>query len=143
MPIRKRDFAAIEPDNDIKIDRADDARGVFDPSQDPYPGSFYDGMGVPQELAGPVSRFFAYTMPEEVPYPKHMRVQDLLAQVRTPDNVADHVEKAYRNRVRSPLTAIRAHCVANQGGSPRAVAACDVVDCVFWPFRMGRNGMRR
>ena len=133
----------FQPDNVIPISRADDARGTFNRRNDPFPGSAIAHLtGGKREVAGAVSRHIAYTQPETVQYPNEMRVQDLLAQVRIPYEPRDESEKAYRARIRSPLTAIRAWCVNSQGGSPAAVKACDVMECPFWPFRMGRNSFR-
>lgn len=166
MPIRKRLFtsepniqnipirtetgrqireAFLSSDNVTMHDeRADDHRGVFDPKDDPFPGSKLDTLSHgDRENAGAVVRHIAYTQPETVEYPKEMRVQDLLAQVRTTYNGRDSVEISYRKRVRSPLTAIRAFCVVEcRAGSPKAVSKCDVMECPFWTLRMGKNGMR-
>lgn len=43
---------------------------------------------------------------------------------------------------RNPIKAIRAHCLACGGGSPRAVAECPSADCGLFDFRMGRNPFR-
>jgi len=166
MPIRKREFASepniqnlpihtevgrqireafLASDNvTMQPDRADDHRGVFDPSQDPFPGSKLDTLSHgDKENAGAVVRHIAYTQPETVEYPTDMRVQDLLAQLRSSYNGRDSVETTYRKRIRSPLTAIRAFCVSQcRAGSPKAVSGCDVMECPFWTMRMGKNGLR-
>lgn len=43
---------------------------------------------------------------------------------------------------RNPVKAIRAHCLACRGGSPKAVAECPSADCALFDFRMGRNPFR-
>lgn len=48
-------------------------------------------------------------------------------------------EKKYRARVRNPQTAIRAMCVICMGGSAVEVAHCTKINCVLYPFRMGKN----
>lgn len=72
--------------------------------------------------------------------PKHVNVEDLLAGLKLCDNPGDSVETRYRNRIRSPLTAIRAECVVNcKCGVPSAVRKCTAMECVNWAFRLGRN----
>lgn len=159
MPIRQRKAPVIteldfgdtqvaiidqQSDNDIMGDeRAEDFRGVFNPKQDPFPGSLADILSNgDRRLAGGVLRHVAYTQPDTVAYPKDVKVQDLLAQARIPYNYGDSVEQSYRDRIRSPLTGIRAFCVECRGGSPRAVKTCDVMECPFWVFRMGKNAIR-
>ena len=114
-------------------------RGTFDPKADPYPGSVLDKLGVPQALAGSVGRFFAFTV--QTLLPRQMRVQDLLANARIPYNPDNQTEAAYRARIRSPLTAIRAWCVTCSEG-PKAAWHCDKVECPLFPFHRGKNGMR-
>jgi hypothetical protein len=122
-------------------EKAFDARGVFDFSKDAYEGSTFEAMGVARENVGGVARRIAYG--QGLGYPNEQRVQDLLTLVRSPLNPGDSVEVKYRNRIRSPLTAIRAFCVECQGGSPKSVNKCTLVECPFWAFRMGQNGYRR
>lgn len=127
--------------------RQTDARGTFDPTQDAYPGSTLERIGVPEESARSVAAFMAFTQGNS-DMPNQMRVQDLLAQVRMRSNTSGHlphveaIEKRYRDRVRSPLTAIRAFCVFCQGHSPKAATNCDKVDCALWPFHRGAHGLR-
>jgi hypothetical protein len=45
--------------------------------------------------------------------------------------------------IRSPLMAIRAHCVDCSGESRAEVRRCQVIDCPLFPFRMGRNPNRQ
>jgi len=72
------------------------------------------------------------------PVPKEMHVNDLLDMVRQ-GNETDNVEVAYRERIRSPLTGIRAYCVFCSGGSPRGATNCTNTCCSLWPFRTGSN----
>lgn len=51
----------------------------------------------------------------------------------------DHVENKYKEKVRSPLTGVRAFCVKCQGGTISFVRDCAAVSCPLWPFRMGNN----
>jgi hypothetical protein len=44
---------------------------------------------------------------------------------------------------RSPLKAIRAHCVDCSGQSRAEVRLCAVKNCPLFPFRMGRNPNRK
>lgn len=40
---------------------------------------------------------------------------------------------------KSPIKAIRSHCIECSGGVEREVRKCTVVDCPLWPLRMGKN----
>jgi hypothetical protein len=51
----------------------------------------------------------------------------------------DEVIRRYRERINSPLTAIRAHCVECMGGSVHEVARCTSKDCSLHLLRMGIN----
>lgn len=161
MAIRKRDFSGV-PDDRIEYDeevsdnviehvsKADDLRGTFDPANDPYPGSVIEAIGGPEmprrEALGHMSRILFDDAARQhstlTELPKGMRVQDLLAMVRVPNNPGDNVERTYRERIKSPLTAIRAWCVESQGGSPKAVRECKNMSCPLWSFRMGKNTWR-
>jgi hypothetical protein len=77
--------------------------------------------------------------PGGLPTPSQMPVADLLAAARASSNPGSNVERTYRDRIRSPLTAIRAHCVLCVGGSPKGATNCGVVFCALWPFRTGKN----
>lgn len=70
--------------------------------------------------------------------PKAMRTEDLLALVKVSSN-GDNVEGRYRDRIRSPLTAIRSYCVECSGGSPKQAGECVQVSCPLWMFRFGTN----
>lgn len=75
------------------------------------------------------------------PHPKDVATEALLAGVRTVmnvDNEFGRIEKFYRDRIRSPLTAIRAFCVMNEGG-PKKANECTSVTCPLWLFRQGSN----
>ena len=43
----------------------------------------------------------------------------------------------------SPLRALRARCLDCCAGQANEVAACPVVECPSWPFRMGTNPWRK
>lgn len=63
--------------------------------------------------------------------------------VQVVQNVGSDFEKQerfYRNRIRSPLTAIRAYCVLCEGGS-QASSNCTGTQCPLWPYRKGKNSM--
>lgn len=47
--------------------------------------------------------------------------------------------KRYHDKIRNPLTAIRAKCVECSGGSLREVSECRVKECALWSMRMGVN----
>ena len=49
------------------------------------------------------------------------------------------VIRRYKEKVRNPLTAIRAKCVECSGGSLKEVKACRVETCALWPMRLGVN----
>lgn len=124
--------------------KADDDRGIFDPKKDPVKGSWIGEFGEDNDQRASVLRRYGYlaSMEEEVPYPNEMRVQDLLAQVRSSSS-GDRIEQQYRNRITSPLSAIRAWCVTQcQSGAIQAVGNCRKMECPLWAFRMGQNGMR-
>ena len=142
MAIRARISANL--DNVITVEtkpkvNIKDNRGSFDPKGRPYDGSMLDHMGVPQEEARTTLMRMASQNPDGLAVPKDLPVQDLLSFLRLPNNPGHSVELTYRNRVRSPLTAIRAWCVECKGFSPKAVAKCDAVSCPYWALRMGRN----
>jgi len=121
-------------------ERAEDQRGIFDPAKDAYEGSYIsyyvsdrvDARRKAQELAH-IGYF---------PKPNEMRVQDLIANVRLTYPNPDNVEVTYRQRIRSPLTGIRAFCVQCKYFRPGEVRKCQEMSCPLWPFRMGRNRFR-
>jgi len=121
-------------------ERASDARGVFDPSKDPYEGSYISYQVHDRKLSRRAAQELAVA--GYFPKPNEMRVQDLLANVRMTYPTADNVEITYRNRIRSPLTGIRAFCVQCKYFRPGEVRKCQEMSCPLWPFRMGRNRFR-
>lgn len=76
-----------------------------------------------------------------LPHPKQVPVEKLLAGVRHVQNSgkAGKMEAFYRDRIRSPLTAVRAFCVLCMDGARKA-NDCESVTCPLWAFRDGHNG---
>lgn len=74
-----------------------------------------------------------------LPLPKDMPVIDLLQMVRLVQNKDNRTEKFYRERIRSPLTAVRAFCVSCNGWQPGQANSCENMDCPLWLFRFGKN----
>lgn len=128
MPIQKR-FSDTE--QYVRVEKA-----KFDPSADTFHGSSAQRMGLDRGTALPVLRFAAMSAPI---LPSQLSTQDLLNQLRMVDNVGDQTEKRYRDRITSPLTAIRAFCVSCKGGSPKQANRCEKMECPVWPFRLGQN----
>ena len=56
----------------------------------------------------------------------------------SPESAA-YVIKKYRDKVRNPLTAIRAKCIECCNGSPGLVKECHLTKCALHAFRMGHN----
>ena len=54
------------------------------------------------------------------------------------DNEARIVQK-YKDRINSPITAIRSHCIECVGSAVREVERCPSTLCSLHPFRMGVN----
>lgn len=98
--------------------------------------STFERLGIPEGRVRLVSLVSACTF--GVDDPKKLRVEDVLAMVRAP-NWHDNAETFYRERIKSPLTGIRAFCVFCSGGSPKAANACPKTDCSLWAFRTGKN----
>jgi hypothetical protein len=124
MPIKTRDFS------NVNLDDLQAPAKVFTP----------DGNAVIANLPKNVQRtagFLTYggSNPKEVP------IDDIIAMLRVPQN-DDNMERAYRNRIKGRLSAIRAFCVLKEGG-PRAARMCSSVTCPLWPYRMGTNPFRR
>ena len=148
MPINSRlsqgkELTDLSDNVTTTADRARDKRGVFDPAKNPLKGSIFDVAETPDERAGIIG-YFAYVggHADDLPRGEDMRVQDLLALVRT-DRNCDNTESRYRTRISGPLSGIRAWCVTQcQHGSVKAVTNCVSVSCPLWAFRMGTNGMR-
>ncbi len=75
------------------------------------------------------------------PHPRDEPTAKMLALVQTVQNVNDpfgRQEAFYRNRIRSPLTGIRAFCVMCMGGA-KAASACTSTQCPLWSFKNGKN----
>lgn len=49
------------------------------------------------------------------------------------------VIKRYEDKVKNPLTAIRARCIQCTNGQVGEVKLCATKSCALWPFRMGEN----
>jgi predicted aldo/keto reductase-like oxidoreductase len=142
--IRSRISSTIPHDNVITVSpvaRVDlnDARGTVDPKSNPYENSVLDTMHVPQEIARVVGCTIALECSDGIGVPSNMPVRDLLSFARMMNNPGDNIEYTYRQRLRSPLTAVRAFCIECKGGSPKAVTQCSAVECPFWGLRMGKN----
>lgn len=43
----------------------------------------------------------------------------------------------------TPIKAIRLHCIDCQGGNFKLPRFCDQPDCLFYPWRMGKNPKRQ
>ena len=73
-------------------------------------------------------------------HPKDESTERLLAGVRYVQNAGKEakIEKFYRDRIRSPLTAIRAFMVLAADG-PRSVNDDTSTDHPLWLFRSGKN----
>lgn len=96
-----------------------------------------DKIGIPKGKERVVLAHLAYNN-FQLPVPKEMDVTDLLTLVRS-KQWGDNVEGFYRDRIRSPLTGIRAFCVFCKGGSPKEATECGEVTCPLWSFRTGKN----
>jgi len=72
---------------------------------------------------------------------KQVPLEDLAILIRTTDN-NETVDKVYRQRIKSRISAIRAFCVFCIGGQPQKVKFCIQTSCPLWPFRMGHNPFR-
>lgn len=45
----------------------------------------------------------------------------------------------YKEKIRNPMTAVRAHCVECMGGYVKEVEQCTSPQCSLYPFRGGKN----
>jgi hypothetical protein len=59
----------------------------------------------------------------------------------TEREAVDRILQTYKDKIRSPSTAIRAFCVTCMGGQVRMVAKCTAPTCPLYPFRFGTNPM--
>lgn len=55
-----------------------------------------------------------------------------------PDETA-HVVERYNERIKSPITAIRAFCISCMGGYVKEVKNCTAPACPLYPLRLGVN----
>lgn len=55
-----------------------------------------------------------------------------------PDETA-HVVERYKERIKSPITAIRAFCITCMGGYVKEVKNCTAPKCPLYPVRLGVN----
>lgn len=69
--------------------------------------------------------------------PKEIPLEDLL--ILTSHTSDDHTRVKYAEKIRSPITAIRAYCYNCQGCDISGVRNCTAMHCALYPFRMGRN----
>ena len=65
-------------------------------------------------------------------------LEEIKAKLRSA-NWPDPVEQRYRDKIDSPLTAIRAMCVVCMCGQLKEVNKCTVLNCPLYPFRTGKN----
>jgi hypothetical protein len=153
MAIRKRishgaELAPDTGDDNVINHRAFDDRGVVDPTSDVIGKSYITDMLGPdadgETIRGVIGTIsFNVAQAGQQPAPTEMRTVDILANTRVMFSPGFNVERTYRNRIRSPLTGIRAMCVVVcHSGSPKAVASCSNMSCPLWAFRMGKNGLR-
>lgn len=73
--------------------------------------------------------------PHEVPLP------DMLYCLSVTEPFIDNPEfqRAYRVRIKGPLTAIRARCMSCMEGQRTAISECASTNCANFPFRLGNN----
>ena len=107
------------------------------PKQDKYARKS-NKPGKEGDLAGPLKAS------DEVIQKARERKSDPAEPV--PDNffLKEEEDKArfiqtYKDRIKNPTTAIRAHCVECMGGYTKEVDACPSKQCALYPFRLGKN----
>jgi hypothetical protein len=61
---------------------------------------------------------------------------------RDPRRMTTDELRAMGHEPKSPMQAIREHCLDCCAGSPNEVRLCTAVRCAKWPFRMGANPWR-
>jgi hypothetical protein len=61
---------------------------------------------------------------------------------RDPRRMTTDELRAMEHEPKSPMQAIREHCLDCCAGSPNEVRLCTAVKCAKWPFRMGANPWR-
>ena len=72
-------------------------------------------------------------MPKRVKPPQSEKVEQSVL-----DNESRIIQK-YKDRINSPITAIRSHCCECVGGAVRSIESCPATDCSLHSFRMGVN----
>ena len=82
------------------------------------------------------------TQPATPPTPKREEDPSLAAEEAESRRQADdsaRIIKRYIDRIKNPMTAIRARCIQCCGGQPSEVRLCPANTCALWPMRMGDN----
>lgn len=97
--------------------------------------STFEALGIEEKHRFSFQRSMAWS--GDLPDPRQMPVADLLDMVRQCPN-DNPKEQAYRNRVKSPLTAIRAQCIMCTE-TRNQIIECARIECSLWPFRLGKN----
>lgn len=78
-------------------------------------------------------------------HPKDVPIPDLIYMIRGCPSLVNigttetSIKQKSVDRVKGPLTAIRAYCIDCMGGSTTMVRDCTDNRCAHWPFRMGNN----
>jgi hypothetical protein len=70
--------------------------------------------------------------------PKSLNYDQMLEILGMQPSSDTAMDTKYREKIKSPITAIRAFCISCQGDIP-GVNDCATFNCPFWPFRMGKN----
>lgn len=73
--------------------------------------------------------------------PQDEQDENEVREGETEKEAVDRVIQGYKDKIRSPSTAIRAFCVTCMGGYVRMVAKCTAPECPLFPFRFGTNPM--
>lgn len=60
-------------------------------------------------------------------------------QYLSPEESQEVTIQRYKDRIRNPMTAIRAFCIACMGGYMSEVSKCTAPECALYQFRMGSN----
>jgi hypothetical protein len=72
--------------------------------------------------------------------PKRVKKEEeVVAHQEQPEDDTMRIVRKYKERVNSPISAIRSHCVECCGGAVRSIESCPATDCSLWPLRMGVN----
>lgn len=72
--------------------------------------------------------------------PDSMSTEAIIKLVRTPypGYAAKDAANLRKVTIKSPLTAVRAHCMSCRG-SAKEVRLCECINCPLWLFRMGKR----